>query len=84
MSGPILDRRFSRQLLEDAIELRERLKANRKGDFADPETDIFQKLFRSLETSPCDVIDKLYAGDLFELFAQVSRIDPGGGCHFSE
>ena len=52
------------------------MKSNSKCDFAHPKIDIFQKFPRFVEPGAGNVIDKLYARHLFELFAQMSRIDP--------
>jgi hypothetical protein len=37
VSGPELSWRFSRELLKDAIELRQRLETDRERDFANPQ-----------------------------------------------
>ena len=65
-------RRFPGELLENTIELRERLEPDCECDFADAKIDIAQKLARLFEASACDVFDKIYAGDLLELFAEMS------------
>ena len=61
------------QLFEDAVELRERLKANRKRDFADAQIRIAQEIAGLLDAAATDVGDKIFAGDLLELLAQVVR-----------
>ena len=76
--------RFAREFFEDAIELRERLKSNCKCDFTYPKITISQKCFRFFESASRDVIDKLGSRHLFELFAQVSRVDSDGPCDFAE
>jgi hypothetical protein len=80
----ILTRRFSGQNLEDAVELRKRLKSDRECNFADPKIAIFQKFARLIESGARDVIDKLGSGDLFEFFAQVGGVDSYGTGHSSE
>ena len=75
MERAILFRRFFRKFFKYPIELRERLKADRKRNFTHAKIDIFQKLLSALETNPRDVIDELYSGYLFELFAEMRRID---------
>ena len=84
MHRAILSRRFAAQDLEDAVELRKRLKADRECNFADPKIDIFQKFARLFESGARDVVDKLDTGDLFEFFAQVSRVDSDGTGHSSQ
>lgn len=83
MSRAVRSWRFSRKLFEDSIELGERLESGRKCDFAYAKIDIFQKLPRFFEPGAGNVIDELNAGDLFELFAQVSGIDPDRVCHYA-
>src|ERR1700719_3703244 len=84
MRRAILGRRFSGQDLEDAVELRKRLKTDRECDFANPKIDIFQKLARLFEPGARDVVDKLDAGDLFEFFTQVGGVDSYGTGHSSQ
>jgi len=72
---PIIGWRFSGKLFEDAIELGERLKSDGERSFAHAKIEIVQKLARVFEAISRDVIDKLNAGHLFELLAQVSRIN---------
>jgi hypothetical protein len=80
----IFGRRFSGQSLEDAIELRQRLKANRERDLANLEINVSQESACSFEAIARDIVDKLYSGYLFELFAQVSRIDTDVPCDLSQ
>ena len=75
--------RFSGELFENAIELGKRLEPDGKCDFAYPKIDIFQKFPRFFESSAGNIIDKLCAGHLFELFTQVRRIDPHRLCYLS-
>jgi len=84
MGRAIFARRLSRQFFENAIELRQRLKSDCKCDFAYSKIDTFQKLARFLEPQARDIIDELYARHLFELLAQVSRIDPNRFCHIAQ
>jgi len=72
---PIIGWRFSGELFEDAIELGERLKSDRERRFAHAKIEIFQKLTRVFEAISRDVIDKLTAGHVFKLLAQVSWIN---------
>jgi hypothetical protein len=75
MSSAVRTGGFSRQLSENAIELGERLEPHGKCDFADPKIDIVQKPARLFEARAGDVTDKIYAGHLLELFAQMIRTD---------
>lgn len=84
MHRAILSRRFAGQDLEDAVELRKRLKPDRECDFADPKIDIFQEFARLFESRARDVVDKLDTGDLFEFFAQVGGVDPYSTRHSSQ
>jgi hypothetical protein len=74
MNRAIGTRRFSRQFFENAIELRERLKSHSERDFTDAQTRISQEITRVLEPSVRDVVNKLYAGYLFEILAQIIRV----------
>ena len=71
----ILRWRFARPLFEDAVELRQRLEADRERDFAYAKINIEQKNVRLFDALAGDVIDKVYARYLFELFAQVIGAD---------
>jgi hypothetical protein len=62
---------FSGQLFENAIELRERLEPGGEGDFTDSPIGILKKVTRFFESGACNIIDKIYAGDLLEFFAQM-------------
>ena len=84
MSRAVRSWRFSGQFFKDTIELGERLESDRKCDFAGAKIEIFQKLARVFEPTPGDVVDKLYARDVLELFAQVSGVDPDGLRYFAE
>ena len=54
----ILCRRFSRKRFENTIELRERLKSSREGDFTDAQFRVPQKVTGSFEASAGDIIGK--------------------------
>lgn len=73
--GPILGGRFARQVFENTIELRKRLKSDRERDLTDAQLRIAQKVTGFFESGSCDVIDKVYAGDLLESFAQMICAD---------
>ena len=77
-------RRVARESLEHAIELRERLKSRSEGDFTDAQAWISQEFTRVLKTSVRDVVDKLYAGYLFEIFAQIIRVHIDHFCDFGQ
>jgi hypothetical protein len=70
----VLRRRFPVEFLKHAIELRERLKPHCKRDFTDAQITVSQEITRVLEPSVRDVVDKLYAGYLFEILAQIIRV----------
>ena len=70
----VLRRRFPGKSLKHAIELRERLKSHCERDFTDAKTRISQEITRVLEPSVRDVVNKLYAGYLFEILAQIIRV----------
>lgn len=71
MSRAICTRRLSGELPENAIELGKRLEPNLERNLADPKIDIMQKSARLFEAGACDVFDKIYAGDLLELLAEM-------------
>jgi hypothetical protein len=73
-SFTVLRRRFPVEFLKHAIELRERLKPHCKRDFTDAQITVSQEITRVLEPSVRDVVDKLYAGYLFEILAQIIRV----------
>lgn len=84
MSCAVGTRRFFRKPFEDTIELRERLEPHSERDFADAQIRIQQQIARFVESGACHVIDKIYAGDLPELFAQMIRVDIDRFRHFGE
>ena len=67
-------RRFSRKLFENTIELRERLKSCREGGFTNAQFGVPQEVTGSFEANAGDIIDKIYTGDLLEVFAQIVRV----------
>ena len=74
LGSTVLRRRFPGESLKNAIELRERLKSHSERDFTDAQTWISQEITRVLEPSVRDVVDKIYAGYLFEILAQIIRV----------
>src|SRR6266542_973486 len=84
MSCAIRTRRFIRQPFEDTIELRERLEPHSECDFADAQIRIQQQIARFVESGACHVIDKIYAGDLLELLAEMIRADVDCSRYFVE
>ena len=83
MHRPIFGRRFAGKDLENAVELRKRLKPDHERNFADPKIGILQEFACFFESGARDVVDKLDTGDLFELFAQVGRVDSYKTGHLS-
>src|SRR5262245_45733361 len=69
----ILRRRFARKSFKNAIELRQRLKSDGECDFADTAIRISQEITRVLEPSMREILDKVYAGHVLKLFAQMIR-----------
>jgi hypothetical protein len=67
--------RFSREFFENAIELRQRLEADGERDFTDAQMSILQEIARLADAYAGDVIDKVYPGHFFELFAEVIGTD---------
>ena len=68
-------RGFARKPFESAIELRQRLEADSKRDFADPEIRNDEKFARLLDPCAGNIIDKFRAGNSFEFLAQIIRAD---------
>ena len=60
------------------------MESDSKCYFAHAKIAIFQKSACFLEPAARNVIDKLYAGHLFELFAQMRRIDPDRLRYFAQ
>ena len=67
--------RFPGESFKNAIELREGLKPDLERDLADPKIAVCQKLARLVEPGTRNVIDKIYAGHLPKLFAEMGRTD---------
>jgi hypothetical protein len=67
--------RFPGELFKNAIELGEGLKSDLERDLADPKIAICQKFARLVEPGVRNVIDKIYAGHVLELFAQMGPTD---------
>jgi len=67
-------RRFARKLFENAIELRQGLKTGSERDFTDAQIWVSQEGTGSFEPSARDILDKIYAGHLLEVFAQMIRV----------
>ena len=84
MNHAVRSWRFSGQFFENTVELGERLESSRKGDLAGAQIDFFQELARFLESGSGNVIDKLYAGHLFELLAQMIPADVDRLCHLGQ
>ena len=72
---PVFRRGFARKPFESAIELRQRLEADFKRDFADPQIRNDKKFARLLDPRAGNVIDKFGAGHPFEFLAQIIRAD---------
>jgi hypothetical protein len=83
-SGAIFCRRFTRKSFEDAIELRERLKARGERDFTDAQFWVAQKITRTCEPGARDILDEIYAGYLLEIFAQVIGVHFDDVCDFGQ
>jgi hypothetical protein len=64
MSCAICTRRLSGELLENAIESRERLKADCKCSLPDSKIDILQESARFFEASTRNALDKICVADL--------------------
>jgi hypothetical protein len=75
-------RRFTRKSFEDAIELRERLKARGERDFTDAQFGVTQKITRICEPDARDILDEIYAGYLLEIFTQVIGVHVNDVCDF--
>jgi len=73
---------FTRKSFENAIELRERLKARGERDFTDAQFGVAQKITRICEPSARDVLDKVYSSYLLEIFTQVIGVHFDDVCDF--
>ena len=60
------------------------MKPDRECDLTDTQTPILQEVARFFESRAGDVIDKIHAGDLLELFAQMIRTAIDRACHFGQ
>jgi hypothetical protein len=69
-----LRRRSASEFFKNAIELRERLKSNSERDFADAQIWFSQEIARGVEPGARDILDKIYASYLFEIFTQMIRV----------
>ena len=79
--GAVLSWRFPRQSLENAIELRQRLKSRGERDFADAYITVVYKFACSVEPAACHVLDKRHPSDLLKSFAQIIRVNVDGFRH---
>lgn len=68
---PVFSGRLPREFPENAIELRQGLKADCERDFADPQIGLEQQITRLFDSAPVDVADKILAGYFLEFFAQI-------------
>ena len=75
--GAILGGRLTRELLEDAVEVRERLEADFIGDFADAQVGVEEKVLGLLNADAGEVVGEVDAGRLLEHLAEVegARVD---------
>ena len=76
-----LRRRLACEFFENAVELGQRLKTDREGDFADPLISILQQLARFFDPYASDVIDKVHARHFFEFLAQMVRANIDRFCY---
>ena len=75
LGSTVLRRRFASEFFENAIELRERLKSRGERDVTDAQTWIIAGDHTHFRTGCVrDVLDKVYAGYLLEIFAQIIRV----------
>ena len=81
---PVFRRGFARKPFESAIELRQRLEADFKRDFADPQIRNAEKFARLLDPRAGNIIDKFGAGHPFEFLAQIIRADGDEGRNFCQ
>ena len=75
LGSTVLRRRSTSEFFKNPIELRQRLKADSERDFADSQMLILQEFARFLGPRLSDVMNKVYTGHLFELFAQMIGAD---------
>jgi hypothetical protein len=67
----IIGRRTAQHPFEHAVKMREGLKTDFVGDFADPQIGIQQKVSGFFNAHAGDVFREIDAGDLFELLAKI-------------
>ena len=80
----ILRWRCPGQPFENAVKLRQRLKSDPEGDFANAQAGVMQKNARLFKSCPGNVIDKIDPGNLLELFAQIIRANVDRPCHLGQ
>lgn len=73
----ICSRRFPGEPFKYAIELREGLKSDLERDLADSKIAVCQKVARLVEPGTRNVVDKIYAGHLLELLAEMIPANAG-------
>src|SRR5436189_3345965 len=71
--GAVLSRRFAGQLLEDAVELRERLKSHGERDLADPQRTFLKQRRCFFVACSRHVTDEINAGGLPEFLTEIIR-----------
>ena len=80
----VLRWRLAGKSFKDAIELRKRLKSRGERDVADGQIWVSQEVTGSFEPSVREIFDKIYASNLFEIFAQMIRVHADRLSDFSE
>lgn len=65
---------FTRKCFENAVELRKRLKPRSERDFTDAQIAISQQITRGIEPGARNILDKINAGYLLKIFAQMVRV----------
>jgi hypothetical protein len=78
---PICSGRLPSKFLEDAIELRQRLKTRGEGNLAHAKIEVVQARACFLIARARDVFNKVHPGHLPELFTQMIRADVDRLCH---
>src|SRR6266487_4071182 len=69
----VLGGRMAEDFLENAVEVRQRLKADFKSNLADTQVGIEQQIFRFLDPDAGQVIGEIDARHLLKQFAEVKR-----------
>jgi hypothetical protein len=72
----VLGGRLAQQLLEDAVEMRERLEPDLERDLAHAQVGIQQEILRLFNANAGQVVGEVDAGDLLEHLAEVKRARP--------